>query len=135
MTDACGPLISDSHEIGFCEESLTITDAFNHPYGALWKDGILTRTAPDAGGGPLGGIGGEHTAPFVFSLLSAGGSDADVFNSELVRFKGFTNSRTDKTGVHVPVPGSFVSCSALRRERHAVVVVHDRAALGCSEGR
>ena len=40
----------------------------------------------------------------MFSLSNAGVNETDVFNSELARFKGFSNGKSDKTGVELDGP-------------------------------
>ena len=152
LSGVCGPLTSNSYEIGFCQKSLTISgslltitltntspasnggfivaDAFNLPYGV--SASLVSTTDPDfdtflegsintppfghrtdiislggntstaftgAGGSPLAGIGVGQMAQFIFSLYGAGVNETDVFNSELVRFKSFTDGGSDKTGV------------------------------------
>ena len=154
LSGVCGPVTSNSYEIGFCQKSLTISgslltitltntspasnggfivaDAFNLPYGV--SASLVSTTDPDfdtflegsvstppfgyrtdiislggdsstaftgADGSPLAGIGVWQMATFKFYLSSVGVNETDVFDSELVRFKDFTDGGSDKTGVHV----------------------------------
>src|SRR5207245_5685315 len=67
--------------------------------------GDRTPAFTGAGGSPLGGIAIGQTATFTFLLSGTGVNETDAFNSELVRFKGFTNGSSDKTGVHIGSDG------------------------------
>jgi len=66
--------------------------------------GNLNNAFEGAGGNPSGGIGVGQSATFVFNLSGNGATETDIFNSELVRFKGFNNGASDKTGVTTEVP-------------------------------
>ena len=80
------------------------TRPFGHRTDIVSLGGNLNTAFTRAGGSPLGGIAVGQTAQFVFSLSNAGVNETDVFNSELVRFKGFSNGKSDKTGVELDGP-------------------------------
>ena len=67
--------------------------------------GDLNNAWTGADGNPAQGIGVGQSATFTFLLSGTGVNETDVFNSELVRFKGFTNGSSDKTGVHIGSDG------------------------------
>jgi len=75
------------------------------PFGArtdiISLGGDFNNAFTGAGENPNEGIGVGQSAQFVFSLSSTGVNEADVFNSELIRFNGFTDGRSDKTGVQL----------------------------------
>src|SRR5256886_15149500 len=77
---------------------------FGHRTDIVSLGGTLNTAFTRAGGSPLGGIAVGQTAQFVFSLSNAGVNETDVFNSELARFKGFSNGKSDKTGVELDGP-------------------------------
>src|SRR6266699_1850630 len=132
LTGTCGPLTSEPTQLGFCQTSLTIsgswltisftntspadpdfdtflegdvkTRPFGHRIDLVSLGGNLNTAFTRAGGSPLAGIAVGQTAQFVFSLSNAGVNETDVFNSELVRFKGFSNGKSDKTGVELDGP-------------------------------
>jgi len=81
------------------------TSPSGHRIDLVSLGGNLNTAFTGAGGRPLGGIAVGQTAQFVFSLSNAGVNETDVFNSELVRFKGFEDGRSDKTGVELNGPG------------------------------
>ena len=66
--------------------------------------GNFNNAFEGAGGSPAGGIGVGQSATFVFNLLGSGATESGIFNSELVRFKGFNNGQSDKTGVTIEGP-------------------------------
>ena len=66
--------------------------------------GDVNTAFTGTGNTPNDGIGVGQSAQFVFSLSSTGVNEADVFNSELIRFNGLTDGGTDKTGVHLDDP-------------------------------
>ncbi len=80
------------------------TSPSGHRIDLVSLGGNLNTAFTGAGGSPLGGIAVGQTAQFVFSLSNAGVNETDVFNSELVRFKGFSNGKSDKTGVELDGP-------------------------------
>jgi hypothetical protein len=63
--------------------------------------GNLNNAFEGAGGNPAHGIGVGQSATFVFTLTGGGATETDIFNGELVRFKGFNNGASDKTGVTI----------------------------------
>jgi len=66
--------------------------------------GNFNNAFEGAGGSPMGGIGVGQSATFVFNLSGSGATESGIFNSELVRFKGFNNGQSDKTGVTIEGP-------------------------------
>ena len=84
----------------FLEGSIS-TPPFGDRTDIVSLGGDSSTAFTGADGSPLGGIAVGQTAQFIFHLSSAGVNQSDVFNSELVRFKGFTDGGSDKTGVHV----------------------------------
>jgi len=80
------------------------TPPFGFRTDVISLGGDFSNAFTGAGGSPTGGIGVGQSAQFVFSLSSTGVNETDVFNSELVRFKGFNDGRSDKTGVNLDGP-------------------------------
>ena len=85
-------------------EGTVSTPPFGSRTDIVSLGGDFDNAFTGAGGSPNDGIGVGQSAQFVFSLSSAGVNETDVFNSELVRFKGFTNGKSDKTGVELDGP-------------------------------
>src|SRR5262249_29718257 len=77
---------------------------FGHRTDIVSLGGNLNTAFTGAGGSPVGGITVGQTAQFVFSVSSAGVNETDAFNSELVRFKGSSNGKSDKTGIELDGP-------------------------------
>lgn len=71
---------------------------------------ISTSGAFEGGGSPSLGIGVGQTVIFTLTLASLNGNtEASIFNSEAIRFRGFTDGGSDKALVtSVPEPASML---------------------------
>ena len=68
---------------------------------------MSTSTVYLGGGNPTGGVGTGGSATFTFTLGAGTFSsvtEANVFSSSLVRFKGFTDDTSDKDKLVVTAP-------------------------------
>jgi len=77
------------------------TEPYEHRTDIISLGGTLKTAFEGAGGSPNGGISVGQSATFVFNLVGGSVNETDVFNSELVRFKGFNDGKSDKTGVAI----------------------------------
>jgi PEP-CTERM motif-containing protein len=87
-------------------EGVVKTSPFGTRTDIISLGGGLNNAFEGAGGSSTGGIGVGQSATFVFNLSGSGASESDIFNSELVRFKGFHNGAGDKTGVTIEEPST-----------------------------
>jgi len=79
-------------------EGTISTSPFGSRTDIISLGGNANNAFEGAGGNPAGGIAVGQSATLTFNL-SGSVNETDIFNSELVRFKGFNNGKSDKTGV------------------------------------
>jgi hypothetical protein len=109
-----GYIVADAFNLGSATISgfaSTDTDFFTtsgstsvSPYGT--RDTLVSITSSWLGGGsPTSGIGVGQSATFTLTLASLGGlTEQSIFDSTLIRFRGFADGDSDKDQVRVKVP-------------------------------
>jgi hypothetical protein len=126
-TSGSGFLTADAFNIPTNGEVFTLvpspTGAFSFTTGSIstvpfgTRNALLSTDGNWEGGAPTGGIAAGASLTFNFTVAGGGGlSDAEataLFNSEVLRFQGFTNGGSDKatittTPTGVPEPSTLL---------------------------